>query len=567
MIRLDFLGKTYRFSQPIRTLTAYEPQTVIECLQQVESASRQGYYAVGYLAYEAASAFHAYLRVPPSHHLPILWFGIYPTADMTCEETFTGGELTALPAWRPDTSQADYQRAIATIRAQIGLGNTYQTNYTIRLHGPAINEPYHYYQALVAAQQAPYGAYLDLDEQVIISASPELFFHKQGQHIMTKPMKGTAARGRSLAEDKLQQQQLFSVKNRAENMMIVDLLRNDLSQIARPGTVMVEQLFAAEKYPTVWQMTSTIAAELRPQIDMVDIFRALFPCGSITGAPKVSTMDLIARLEPTARGVYCGAIGLVTPTQEMIFNVPIRTVVIDKGQQQACYGVGGGITWDSTAADEYSEIVSKSEVLKAKLPPLQLLESLLYQQSTYSLLDYHLQRLHDSADYFDFTCCLATCKHELAAFARQLLANKAYKVRLLLDKQGHISLSSEMIAPIESPLQACWAPTPIERNNRLLYHKTTCRDFYPPATLDHEYLLFNQQDEITEFVNGNVALLIDGIWWTPPVDCGLLAGTMRQFLLEQGKLQEKVLNKTELRQASQIAFINSVRGWRDVVWC
>ncbi|WP_392566457.1 aminodeoxychorismate synthase component I [Utexia brackfieldae] len=565
MLRLDFLGTALLFKQPIKVIQTNDIDQVIACLAEVEQAVDNGYYAVGYIAYEAAPAFNPDYAVAEQNVMPLVWFGIYKDVD-----DIDDNQSNLCPVesgdWQPSVSQAAYQAAIAEIKHQIAQGNTYQTNYTIRLNGRLADDPYTFYAHLKQAQQADYCAYLDIGDQIILSASPELFFHYKACKIITKPMKGTSARGLHLADDEVQKALLSSEKNHAENMMIVDLLRNDLNRIAKTGSVHVDKLFSAEKYPTVWQMTSTISADIDPSLGLSAILSALFPCGSITGAPKESTMQIIRRLEGQARGVYCGTIGIIKPNKEMIFNVAIRTLVVDKKTAQAQYGVGGGITWDSTTEDEYQEIIHKAQVLYDVPLPDCLLESLLLDEGKYFLLDRHLQRLADSAAYFRFRCDIPVVIQQLNDLANKYRQGQ-WKVRLLMDHCGHLQLNADVITSMSNvPLYATWSAQAVNSRNRFLYHKTTRREFYPAASLNHEYLLFNERDEITEFVNGNVALFIAGQWLTPSSSCGLLAGTMRAQLVAEHKLTEAVLTRADLAKAEKIVFMNSVRKWREVIW-
>ncbi|WP_261831551.1 aminodeoxychorismate synthase component I [Leminorella grimontii] len=567
-LRFDFNQRTTLFRQPLRIIQTHRVDEVVECLHDVEQAVAQGYYAAGFIAYEAAPAFQPFYRTPPQGEMPLLWFGIYQNAESDDEKDKSA--IAPPLAWSPLTDVESYRSAIARIRKEIWAGNTYQTNYTIRLESclDGCDEAalIALYSQLKDAQRADYCAFLDCDRFKILSASPELFFHWKAGSITTRPMKGTAARGLDAEGDLAQRAKLMeSEKDRAENVMIVDLLRNDLSQIAEPGSVKVPSLFDVEQYPTVWQMTSTVTAKTRSDVGLTDVFRALFPCGSITGAPKASTMRLIAELEPLPREVYCGAIGYVTPQGEALFNVPIRTVVIDTQTSVARYGVGGGITWDSSAENEYQEVIDKTRVLKGLQQPEQLLESLLLKNGGYTLLDKHLSRLAASARYFNFRFDKKETERALRELA-SANADGSHKVRLLLDADGELELSAEAVTPLTTPLTARWSPFPVNSQNRLLYHKTTLRDAYPKASLDDEYLLYNERDEITEFVNGNVALLQGGRWLTPALACGLLPGTEREALLEAGKIEEAVIPRKLLAQAQGVAFFNSVRGWREVEW-
>lgn len=571
MLRFDFHQKTQIFQNPLKIIQTSKLDEILEKLADVEQAVASGFYAAGYLAYEAAGAFQTYYQTPSSGDMPLLWFGIYhsPQTENLKEKSIITNKLSSYQ-WHPLTNREQYQQAIARIKSEIEAGNTYQTNYTIRLEADTTENDdvngYQLYRHLLNAQQANYSAYLDTGRFKILSASPELFFHWQQDLLTAKPMKGTAKRGLSAKDDLLRQQALAdSIKDRAENVMIVDLLRNDMAQVAIPGSVNVVSLFDVEQYPTVWQMTSTIKAKTKTDTRLTDVFRALFPCGSITGAPKASTMKLITQLEPHAREVYCGAIGYITPQQEALFSVPIRTVVLDSHKNKVRYGVGGGITWDSTAENEYQEVLDKAQILNQITLPEQLLESLLLKSGRYHLQEQHLIRLASSARYFNFIFDRDAVLQRLNQLA-VLHPKGDYKVRLLLDKIGNITLDIEQIQPLTQTLTASWAPEPINSLNPLLYHKTTRREYYPKATLQHEFLLYNQHDEITEFVNGNVVLLIDNQWLTPPLSCGLLAGTERQALLETGKITEAVLPREKLKIAEKIAFINSVRGWREVKW-
>lgn len=564
-LQFDFNGKSLNFCHPLQIIQTHQLDQVISCFHQLQTAIKQGYYIAGYVSYEAASAFTPYLTTHPKGDMPLLWFGVFEK-PIEKAQLFTQYTLTTLLNWQIDTSRSHYQQAIQTIHDEIGNGNVYQVNYTVRLN-TAFNptESYAYYQRIHHAQQANYSAYLDMGEFQLLSASPELFFHWQQGTITTKPMKGTIARGKTLAEDKLQAETLAnSAKDQAENLMIVDLLRNDLSKIADLDSIAVPQLFTIEKYPTVLQMTSTITAQTKPNTTLLDIFKALFPCGSITGAPKASAMDVIKQLETTAREAYCGAIGFVTPDNEATFNVAIRTIKVDTNKRIASYGVGGGITWDSTAGNEYEEVLTKAKVLTSQHIPKQLLESLLLVDGKYFLLSLHLKRLKDSASYFNFSFSYQQIANRLQQLAAQY-PDGHYKVRLLLNNNGQIDCEANTIYLDAAPLQASWSDTIMNSQNILLYHKTTSRDFFPKVKPEYEFLMTNEKDEVTEFVNGNLVILSNGKWLTPPVSSGLLAGTLRQWLLNKKYISEQTLYKKDIQQAEQILFINSVRGARKVI--
>ena len=367
------------FARPLQVIAAHEVQDVVPAMQAVQQAVNAGKAAAGYVAYEAAPAFDPAMSV--SGHaapddFPLLWFGIFD-APLRAPLPLSAAPGT-FDAWRALTTRAAYERNVAAIREAVGRGDAYQVNYTLRLQSELRGDAWAAYRVLSQAQGPGYSAYLDLGRWRILSASPELFFHKRGERIITRPMKGTAPRGATPDEDARHARELAaSEKNRAENLMIVDLLRNDLGRVARTGSVRVTSLFDVERYPTVWQMTSTVEAALPAQTPLAALFRALFPCGSVTGAPKISAMRQIARLEDTPRNVYCGAMGYLLPGGEAVFNVAIRTLLLDTRTNQATYGTGGGITWDSEAQSEYAEALAKTDILKsvsAGVPANTLLE-------------------------------------------------------------------------------------------------------------------------------------------------------------------------------------------------
>lgn len=564
-LQFDFNGKSISFCHPLTIIQTHQLDQVIDCFNQLQQAIDQGYYVAGYVAYEAASAFIPYLTTHPKGDMPLLWFGVFEKPIEKPHNLFQQ-QLSSPQNWQIDTPTHQYQQAIQYIHNEIGKGNVYQVNYTVRLNTPfnPINS-YAYYQKIRHTQQANYTAYLDMGEFQLLSASPELFFHWNKGTITTKPMKGTIARGKTPAEDTIQTKTLaVSTKDQAENLMIVDLLRNDLSKIANLNSVKVPQLFTIEKYPTVLQMTSTITAQTKPHTTLLDIFKALFPCGSITGAPKASAMEIIKDLETTPREAYCGAIGFATPDNEAIFNVAIRTIKVDTQKQLASYGVGGGITWNSTEKSEYQEVLTKAKVLTTSHLPNQLLESLLLTNGQYFLLSLHLKRLKSSANYFNFSFNYQYIKNQLQLLAEQYSLGH-YKIRLVINKQGQCQCEAIPITLDSAPIQASWSELTMNSQNILLYHKTTTRDFFPKATTDQEYLLTNEKGEVTEFVNGNLVILNKDKWLTPPISSGLLNGTLRQWLLNKHYINEQILYKADIEQAEQIIFINSVRGARKIV--
>ena len=362
-------GTALRFPPPTRVLAASTPEDVVPVLAEVERATAAGQWAVGYLGYEAAAGLDPALPVcpPDPDGPPPAWFALCPAPDAVAPVAAVAREGPSW-GWRPDWSDAEHRRAVDRVREHIAAGDTYQVNLTDRLRARAAGDPAGLYAELAVAQGGAHNAYLDLGRHVIVSASPELFFDWDGDLLRTRPMKGTATRGATPGDDRRQGEGLrTSPKERAENLMIVDLLRNDLSRVARVGSVDVPALFVLESYPTVWQLTSEVTARTPADVGLVDVFRALFPCGSVTGAPKRASMQLIRDLEAGPRGVYCGAIGLVAPPGAPFrarFSVAIRTVVADRETGAAVYGAGGAITWGSDAAAERAELLTKAAILR-----------------------------------------------------------------------------------------------------------------------------------------------------------------------------------------------------------
>lgn len=551
------------FNEPIEIITTARLDQVVSCMQRVEAASKEGYFVAGYVSYEAAPAFDSAFRVKDGSTMPLVWFGVYKESGDASE--FVAESDFNVNLNSQDTSREQYDAAIQGVRNAIKEGITYQANYTIRLNGQFEGCTKAFFKHLQHNQQANYTAYLQIGSHEILSVSPELFFSLKDGRVTTKPMKGTARRGRFWTEDQALAEGLYqSAKNRVENVMIVDLLRNDLGRIAKTNTVQVEKLYEIEQYPTVHQMTSTVTAELREDVGVVEVFQALFPCGSITGAPKVSTMQVIKEIEQSVRDVYCGAIGYLKPGGEAVFNVPIRTAVVHDGE--LTYGVGGGITWDSSAASEFVEVVAKAQVIVKHEQPFELLESLLVENGSFYLLEEHLDRLSQSANYFGWAINLETVRTVLEEHAA-LLADGSYKVRLLVSRLGEVKVESEEISELGEEIQVSIAKKPVASANVFLFHKTTNRAVYnehQPEEGCFDVLLYNERGEVTEFVNGNVVFELEGKWYTPPVECGLLAGTYRASLLESDLLEERIVRVGEIDFYDAVYFVNSVRRMKKV---
>jgi para-aminobenzoate synthetase/4-amino-4-deoxychorismate lyase len=398
-----------------------------------------------------------------------------------------------------------------------------------------------------------------------------LFFRLEGDRLESRPMKGTEKRGLTPEDDRNQAKRLQdSEKNRAENIMIVDMIRNDMGRIAISGSVVPERLFEIERYPTVWQMVSTVTSQTRAALS--DIFTALFPCASITGAPKPRTMDIIAREETTPRRIYTGTIGYLAPGRRAQFNIAIRTVLVDRPAGTAEYGVGGGIVWDSETGNEYEECWLKAKVLTDSPPVFDLLETLLWTPADgIFILARHLHRLAESAEYFDIPLSIPFLRSRLNVECSTFNVQFPLRIRLRVARDGKITLESTPLdlRNASSPVRVRLAAKPVDPGDRFLYHKTTHRAVYEQAKAGVEdcddVLLWNPAGELTESTIANIVVERNGELLTPPVRCGLLPGTYRAELLEQGNIREAILPVSELSPSDKIHLINSVRKWREAI--
>jgi para-aminobenzoate synthetase/4-amino-4-deoxychorismate lyase len=598
----DAAGSVSRlFVEPLRVIEAREAAEVRALFAEIERATAAGLFAAGFFTYECGQCFEATAALrPPAAGEPLAWFGIYPRAFVFEHSTgeFVGGEPAGLaspvvpgPAFENRETAAveanfalaesAYAERVAAIHEWIRAGDIYQLNFTapfrVRTRGGAAV----LYARLRRRQPVDYGAFVHWRAgRRMLSFSPELFFRVQsegGRRIESRPMKGTAPRGRTTREDRERAQWLrHDAKNRSENVMIVDLVRNDLGRLCQFGSVEVRDLFAVERYPAVWQMTSTVSGELRRDVGYAEIFRALFPCGSITGAPKVRAMQLTAQVEDGPRGVYTGAIGYFS-AKRTVFNVAIRTVDLDGDEGKL--GVGSGIVIDSDAREEFAECLLKAQFLTAteeEWPEeFSLIESLLWRQADgYPLMDLHLDRLADSAEYFGFACNRDVVKAALLEHGCAFRDKCARKVRLLLDARGEVQISSEVLSDPgskEKPARVRIAARHTDPGDRMLFHKTTHRRMYDDlfrAAMEagfDDVLFLNTRDEVTEGAISNIFVEKDGRWFTPPIECGLLAGVYRRHLLEtMANTEERVLRLQDLRKADAVYICNAVRGLRRV---
>ncbi len=570
-------GRSLSFGLPNAVRRAETLGGVLGVVDWAEQQSRAGRWVVLALAYEAAPAFDSALSAhPPQEGLPLAWAashdGPWPLPEPQ-------PNVYTLGPWRALVQPRDYARNFARLQGEIIDGETYQANYTVpfecRFEPSSEASDRAWFAGLARAQAGGFCAWLDLGRHRVLSLSPELFFRVElgpcGREALARPMKGTAPRGKTPAEDAALRQALAtSPKDRAENVMIVDLLRSDLGRVARPGSVRTPRLFHVEEYPTLFQMTSDVRATLRDGVGLAEALSALFPCGSVTGAPKVRTMQLLRGLEPHPRGLYCGAIGLLEPGSSsgcgrMTFSVPIRTLVLDRETGLARFGVGGGVTFDSGAASEYAECLTKMRFLTPPGQDFALLESLLLLRGQYPLLELHLARLARSAAHFGFALDQAAVQAALAGLARTYSAGR-FKARLTCARDGALTAEAAPIAGGRMPrLRVGFARAPVDSHDELLRHKTTRRALFDAALTScpdcGDVLLVNERGEVTESTRANLVLKLGGGLLTPPLTSGLLPGVFREMLLRRGVVREQVLFPADVLRAERVWLVNSVRWW------
>lgn len=535
------------FTNPVEVITSSTPFDA--ALDKAEQYQKDGYYAVIGVTYEKDD----YI------------IGIYGKAVSYAE--FLGGKQPEMYQMsQPELSETreEIENNIEQVRNYILDGHTYQVNYTTRLYGNFSGDSHQLFLKLSAGNNGDYAMYIDYDGKQIVSLSPELFFEMdENRRIKTKPMKGTAPRFEDPEEDKKSYEFLRnSKKDQAENVMIVDLLRNDISKIARPDSVEAVKLFTIEKYQTVYQMISTVEADVRDDVSLSGIFDALFPCGSITGAPKEMTMRLIERLEKTPRGFYCGALGILYPGKSAVFNVPIRTLTITGGRY--IYSAGGGITYDSIPSSEFEEILHKTSFLKQG--QYELIETMRLEDGAVKRLDYHADRLNKSAAHFNFG--QPDFKAAVASYtAENKLESGVFKLRATLSREGVLNISHAALDKDNQPMTAELASAPLYGAPDFIAHKTTVRHQYNGKTNDSDVVLYyNDNLDITEFNIGSIVIKERGAFYTPPLSAGILNGVMRQSLIDEHKITEQNITMKDLRHKYEngqidLFMINSAREW------
>jgi para-aminobenzoate synthetase / 4-amino-4-deoxychorismate lyase len=572
--------RSYLFSEPVKILTAHALAEIPTVFDNLEAALKSGRFVCGFISYEAGYHFEpTALSHPgrqPEFELPLVWFGVYSkplvVLELNAAERDSGLETedyTETNSTSVDLSRAEYFDRIQRIRKYIEAGDLYQANFTIGVNRDWSHGAGSLFKRIMDNQPVPYGAFLNAGETQILSASPELFFRKQGSQILVRPMKGTSRRGRDIEEDAERAAWLATdEKNRAENLMIVDLLRSDLGRICRTGSIIASDLFSVHRYPDLLQMTSTVKGDLKPGTSYYDIFRSLFPCGSITGAPKIRTMQVIRELESESRGIACGAIGFISPDGEAVFSVAIRTPTLRNCK--LTMRVGSGVTYDSDPNAEYEECLLKAKFLTAAKAEFSLIETILWDQE-YFLLDLHLERLSGSAEYFDIQVDLKDIHQRLESLPAGFVVGARQRVRILLSQPGLVSIDSVPLPDISDTGLLTLSTEHTDSTDALFRHKTTRRAMYDRVYAEarergfDDAVFLNERGEVTECAVHNLMIRKNGKLMTPQTKCGLLPGVFRRhLLLKNPEILETTLTVEDLLSAESIYIFNSVRGLRSV---
>lgn len=573
---------SFVFTNPKKTITAKNYSDIDDCLSEIQGGIDEGYYAVGFYAYEVGYHLIEKLndRRKKNSESPlievVLFSNRYSVNDVEVDsilKELSGNEYGGIKHPKLNMEKEEYLDSLNKIHQHIVDGNTYQINYTLKFKFDFLGNPSAFYSALRQRQKVGYGAYLHFPSLDVLSRSPELYFRKDGDNLMTKPMKGTITRGKTKDEDLDNINTLSSdAKSKAENIMIVDLLRNDMSRVCKSGSVKVKDIFEVQTFSTLHQMISTVEAKVENNISITHLLKNLFPCGSITGAPKISSMEIINDLEKEERGVYTGAIGYISPDNDMCFNVPIRSICLDKSGKGEM-GIGSGVVYDSDPVAEYEECLLKSKFLIDCVKKYNLFESILFDKQICDI-DSHLIRLSLSAKHLGFEYDKQKCI-ELINNASTNLHGK-HKIRLTLSRDGTANVEAIPIAPEDSnqPKKITISPVNVNSKNYLLHHKTAERNLYDNTYAIYKNLGFydvvfaNEKKQITECTFNNIFIVKNGIWKTPKLSCGLLAGTQRQRLinLSNNNVQEDILYLSDLKEADNVYLTNAIRGIVEVTF-
>lgn len=564
--RVAGAGPARLYADPVEIVTAERPADVAPALAALRAATARGLHAAGFLGYEAGLALEgrlAGLGSPGTRSAPLLWFGLFrghATPDVTALLPDPAGAWAGRP--RPRLDFPAYAEAFGRVRHLIAAGDIYQANLSFRADVAVAGDPLALYAALRATSHGGWGGVVFTGRHWLLSCSPELFFTLEGGRLTARPMKGTARRAADPARDADAAAKLAAdAKERAENLMIVDLLRNDLARVAEAGSVAVPALFTVESYPTVHTLTSTVTARAAAGRDAIDVLAATFPCGSVTGAPKIRAMEVIAGVEADARGPYTGSIGWLDPAGDAAFNVAIRTLALEQGSDVAELGLGSAVVADSTAEGEYGECLAKGAFVSAAARPFDLIETMRFHPiHGIAELDRHLARLKASAELFGFPFNRHDIRNELQAATFRL--NDERRVRLLLSPSGAMAIEVRPLPASPRLASVALAPLPVAASDFRLRHKTSDRTFLDAARRAadgaFEVLFVDEDGFLTEGSFTSLFVERDGRLVTPPLARGLLPGVLRAALIAEGRAVEGDLMPGDLQGSFYIG--NALRG-------
>lgn len=567
---------SYFFKSPVKTIECHDIDSIDKTLNEIDKLKNQYPYAYGYIAYEVGYSFEERLKnlIRHDHEDSLIRFNFYDESsvkifktkniDFSQAKEILISNKQQIENYYLNIKYNDYKNNIEKIKDLIAKGDTYQVNYTLKSHFDFKEDIIDLFLQLLFNQSASYTALINDDNNFVISISPELFFSTREKTITSKPMKGTIKRGLNIEDDNIQKRSLLSsAKDRSENIMIVDLLRNDLGKISEFGSVIADPIFEIEKYETVFQMTSTVKAQLLDN-SFKSIIKNIFPCGSITGAPKIRTMGIIKELESEERGIYTGTIGIIN-NHECTFNIPIRTVTINKKKKEGTLGIGGGIVWDSDPILEYKEAELKGRFLSQPVKYFELIETILIDKGELFLFDYHLNRLKASAEYFLFYLDIEKVRKEIIQYVDMLNNDKNYRLRILLSKWGELTFTVDELSTPKSSNKVIISNKKIDSKNTFQFFKTTNRKVYDDEYLSYnkdffDVLFLNENDSIAEGAISNIIIRKDGHYYTPPLQEGILNGCYREHLLQtQRNIEVMSFGIKELIDADELILINSVR--------
>lgn len=562
-------SKSYLFLKPQKKVIINSLNQMDKKLNQIDEFIKKGFIGYSLLNYEAGYLFEKTLHKYLSGKDDLLQFYFYDKSNVielnSNKIDLNSNEKYKIKKFRLNTSKDEYEKSIKKIKNYIAEGDTYQVNFTVKANFTFSGELSALISNLIFNQSAKYISIINNYPELVISLSPELFFEIKGNQITSKPMKGTIRRGLNFDDDKLNYEKLKqSEKNKAENVMIVDMIRNDLGKISKYGSVKVKNLFEIEKYESVYQMVSTVNSVLNKNIKLSDVLRNIFPCASITGAPKIRTMEIINELEKEKRGIYTGSIGLITD-DKITFSVAIRTLNLNVKTKKGEIGLGSGIVWDSIAQEEYEETKLKGKFLSSSTKPFELIETMLVENKKISLLKDHLKRLKLSAEYFLFKYDEKKMLSQLKKIIANLDKNK-YRLRITLNKAGILNHSLSQIVEKKNKIRLIVSEQKVNTKNRFQYFKTTNREIYDAEYKKYsklgyfDVLFFNEKNELAEGSITNILIYKNKKIYTPPLSSGLLNGIYRSYLLQKNpKLIERKLLLEDLINADKIILTNSVR--------